>query len=454
MKHLAILGLNMKKILLAILITYTAFLSLKTFSAELSSIRELAKELPLFCGGKLKKIAELKKLKNSAFRKEILKESENKNLPVNEIPYFYSSEKNIIFFNIDSSSNLAWNAKEILLFRQILLFHELVHAWQYQNLPQKILNSKSNVLAIHALLEGHAEYSTMLYCNKMGYEKLYERIKENRENLKGYRSQNFQTDLYFVYYESFLFIKEMAKRKHAMTIQKIFKKRVPTERQIIFPDEYPAKKKYKPADFAIFAKLFKSIPYIPAEMGKTPPPPKDQSPEVTAFLKMKKSRTKAKNKKTELKVAEIGYTGLRTYLEHVPSSYIQERRKILKSFINAERLSLEPCNITCFAFNSPKNAEKLYKIVRGDYLSAFKRNRVEVNVRRMSIPGGGTLNYSWNTVTHKKHGRDLGKFVKLLVMDNKVLFETNWPADKGIDTKKQVKHYLSDYIKLRKKGIK
>jgi len=131
---------------------------------------------------------------------------------------FYDPKRKEIYVNIHRwvICNEAKNQEEIQRKHDSLLLHELIHAWQYEKLPVKYTNSNKSI--IDSLLEGHV--------NSAPYEDLQ----------AAYGSVEFALVGYYV--NGLRFIEYLAKKKPPLSIRDVFKRGLPTQRQIIFPDEY------------------------------------------------------------------------------------------------------------------------------------------------------------------------------------------------------------------------
>ena len=101
-------------------------------------------------------------------------------------PAIYVPGGNVIVMNSDNAAaqDIAWNAAEIARYRQIQLFHEMVHAWQYQNFGEQLRVAKATLTVKQAVLKGHAEYAACLYCATQHWDQLYDRMSAVRNRMR------------------------------------------------------------------------------------------------------------------------------------------------------------------------------------------------------------------------------------------------------------------------------
>ncbi len=138
---------------------------------------------------------------------------------------------------------LANTAKEIGIVIESIVFHEFVHAWQYRNLPIVETEKKADALALDALLEGHARFCTERFAQEKkgkGWKKVQARIRARyRQMARWSHAPNASGgDVSFFYVDGYRFIRAMAEAKPPLSIKDVFKRGLPTQRQVIFPEEY------------------------------------------------------------------------------------------------------------------------------------------------------------------------------------------------------------------------
>jgi len=125
----------------------------------------------------------------------------------------------------------------------MLLFHELVHAWQYDHFPIESLERNGDRAIVRALLEGHARLCTEEFARRRGWLRMVRRFQA------WYRRQctRKQAGMVYgiaedrsagpeIYADGYEFLKACARQK--ISFADVLTTRLPTARELIFPEEY------------------------------------------------------------------------------------------------------------------------------------------------------------------------------------------------------------------------
>lgn len=377
-------------------------------------VRAMAAEVEAICGGQISRPPKAETFETGAFlaalKAELGKDYDPRKY--RHIDAFYQPKANRILFhrNGECFESDALVIGEVESFRQMKLFHELVHAWQYQNLPAMRLRSPSEQFVMQALREGHAEFATRRYARRAKIDRLYERMLKRREELRDAVFPLGQTDTYFLYTESLKFFEYLAKQDPPMGIQEVLARRLPTERQIVFPKEYLKGKTNRKADLGWLAKL------LPME---------------------------SKESKRRIKVDYIGFIAFRMYLRASGISRGAGQRQ-LDGFLNGSRFRLGDHQITALAFASPEIAAQCFDIVCRDH-----GRRTPVPIAVVPIGDDSSGRFAAHRIADTKRDKHVST---VLFVDRSLLVEIN---DFGKETLskpmgKWASAIVQQYRKLRK----
>ncbi len=155
------------------------------------------------------------------------------------ITAFYRPQQNVAVINATSgqAQQLARTAAEIPWFRRMEIFHELVHAWQFQRIPHLRAVLRREPTAGQALLEGQDVYATRCYARANGIMPLFRReqrfVRSLRVSPRGRESR-----VYFEFWKGYQFIRYLHSHAPRLTIQTVFTRPLPTEKQIWFSALY------------------------------------------------------------------------------------------------------------------------------------------------------------------------------------------------------------------------
>jgi len=274
--------------------------------------------------------------------------------------------------------------REIPLLKDLVLFHELVHAWQYHNLSADFPKDPDKAFVLNALLEGHAEWCTYRFSRQEGISKLFERLAATRSRWIPSASGRM-LDAHFIYVESMAFFRYLSEQRPHLRLQDVIGRALPTERQIVFPHEYVQNVTQEHHDLSPGASLLTRI---------------------------------AIDSEGRLLKSVIGYSALKLYLRRVGC---REPRldKILAHYTNGIRYVRSHVWVTALAFDSPKAAEVCFDVVESDY---------------QKKSGGRTVSTGWHeqfpyaTKIGTNHGMEkLSQAV--LFRDENVVIEAIFPRD-------------------------
>ena len=168
------------------------------------------------------------------------------NSPESRIPvridcYFCSNDQRIfIRGGLDGMKRIARNVSELELIEHLTIFHELVHAWQFEEAADAVraLALQRDVVVPIAILEGQAEWATERYARSKGYERLFLRMRQRFPAEQQMTAGGTTPDLYFRYVESSAFWTELHSNGKVPSLCTILTDRLPTDRQVIYPHEY------------------------------------------------------------------------------------------------------------------------------------------------------------------------------------------------------------------------
>jgi hypothetical protein len=300
-------------------------------------VRALAAEVEAVCGGRITRPPKVQVVDSGEFLAALKAELGDGCDPRKFRPLeaLYQPKANRILFHRDgeNSEAEALVIGEVEQFRRMRLFHELVHAWQYQNLPERRVRSPSEQLVMQALREGHAEFATRRYARRMKIDRLYERMLKRREELRDAILPPGQPDMYFLYTESLKFFECLAKQHPPVGIQEVLARGLPTERQIVYPKEYLEGKERRKIDLAWLSQL------LPAEH---------------------------KESERRKKVDDIGFIAFRMYMRSTGLGRGAGQRQ-LDGFLNGSRFRLGDRQITALAFATSEIAAQCFDIVCRDH---------------------------------------------------------------------------------------
>ncbi len=164
---------------------------------------------------------------------------------ISRVLAFYLPVEGVVYLrrNFVQACPIADTAGEIGVVIQSIVFHEFVHAWQYATLPIAEAEKKADVVALDALLEGHARFCTERFSRAqkgIGWKKVQRRIAARYRRMAGWSHAPSASggDVSFFYVDGYRFIKTLREQKPPLSIKDVFKRGLPTQRQVIFPGEY------------------------------------------------------------------------------------------------------------------------------------------------------------------------------------------------------------------------
>jgi hypothetical protein len=390
-------------------------LSVRDLEFSGDQVRAMAAEVDAVCGGRITRLPEVQVVDSSAFLAALKAElgdsyNQRKNRPIDA---FYQPKTNTILFhrNGEGSESEALVISEVKPFRRMTLFHELVHAWQYQNLPELRLRSPSEQFAMQAIREGHAEFATHRYARRAKIDHLYERMYKRREALKDAILPPGQPDMYFLYTESLKFFEDLAKQQPPLEIQEVLARGLPTERQIVYPEEYLAGRESRKIDLAWLS------PLLPVE-GKVD--------------------------KGRIKADDIGFIAFRMYMRAAGIGGGAGKRQ-LDGFLNGNRFRLGDRQITALAFATPEIAAQCFDVVCRDH---GRRAAKPVEAASIGdVPGG---RFAAHRIVDAKRDHRVST---VLLVDQSLLVEVNDFSKEtlSIPIDKWANGVVQQYRKLRKK---
>ena len=152
---------------------------------------------------------------------------------------FYRPTANIAVVDADTglAQQLSRTAADVRWFRRLVIFHEFVHAWQFQRIPHLARILREHPIVGQAILEGQDEYCTRLYASLNGVVPLFRREIRFIRSLRA-SPQMGAAWVYFVFQRGYLFIRYLHTHAPRLRVQALFSGRLPTEKQIWFPDMY------------------------------------------------------------------------------------------------------------------------------------------------------------------------------------------------------------------------
>lgn len=380
-----------------------------------NQVRALRVEVEAVCGGRINPPPIVEIMETSVFLSALKAEFGDDYDPSKNRPLFafYQPKTNKILIRREGEGpeSEALVISEVEPLRRMTLFHELVHAWQYQNLPEIHARSPNEQFVMQALREGHAELATRRYARRAKIDQLYERMLKRREELRDAIGPPGRPDIYFLYTESLNYFEHLAKQEPPLGIQEVLARGLPTERQIVYPKEYLEGKKSRKVDMNWLAPLL-------------PPERKDD--------------------KGRLKSDDIGFVAFRMYLRSVGLARGAGQR-YLDGFLNGSRFRHGHLQITGLAFASPEIATQCFDVVCRDH-----GRRAANPIEAASIVGEAGGRFAAHRIVDAK--RD-NRVSTVLIVDRSLLVEVN---DFGKETLAQpIGEWANDviqrYRKLRKK---
>lgn len=378
-------------------------------------LQSLVPEVEAVCGERISRPPKVHVLESDAFLATLKAELGDGYDPRKFRPLeaFYQPKANKILFrrNDENTESEALVIGEVEQFRRMKLFHELVHAWQYQNLPEIKTRSAGDQFVMQALREGHAEFATRRYARRAKIERLYERMLKRREQLRDAILPPGQPDMYFLYTESLKFFECMAKQHPPLGIHQVLARELPTERQIVYPQEYLAGKRQRTIDLKWLSHLLAL-----------------HQPE----------------NKRRIKMDDIGFIAFRMFLRSAGVSRGVSQR-YLDGFLNGSRFRLGDCQITALAFAKPEIAAKCFDIVHRDH-----GQRAQRPIKVESIGGASDGRFAAHRIVEAKGDKQVST---VLLVDQTFLIEVNDFGKEALKTPigDWAKDIVLHYRKLGKK---
>jgi hypothetical protein len=255
---------------------------------------------------------------------------------------FYSPSSNTVFMTDRGAawSSAAITASDIDALRDAGLFHECVHAWQQQNLLARGAPAASD-LVVNAILEGHAEFCTREYLTRKGQSALRDRLlKEKRDYFVGLSSSDQAIASRFMYVDGLRFFEFLSRQNPPLGIRDVFERGLPTERQILLPEEYLHPRQASAPPFA---------PWLATLQRLFGTGPGD--------------------------ISTVSPAGFRAYVEQI-SAVPKDRTTLLVRMIDGKRAQRGNFMATLLAFESSDDASRTFYLVTRDH---ERRRRIKLS---------------------------------------------------------------------------
>ncbi len=162
------------------------------------------------CGNKLSQFKDIKELGVSQFSELYKTEYNDEKIckSCSNTFGFYSQKDKSVYLCQDLFKNMpgALTKDDIPIMRDLIIFHELVHAWQDET---GFMNTEIHSHIRSALIEGHAEYMTEKFAIKKGWNdqlKMYMGLKQDISDTVR-KSKKVRPDIFFYYAQGCKFLK-------------------------------------------------------------------------------------------------------------------------------------------------------------------------------------------------------------------------------------------------------
>ena len=214
------------------------------------ALSQMIPVLNIICGSSIDKPPSLKFVDNDGMSAALEKNRDT----INYVdPFgFYSLADDCIYINKEKLriNPIARTVEEIPLVFDLLVFHELVHKWQFSILTG-IDNNQAARIRNAAIIEGQAVWATSVYAEMKGLKSLsdhifssYESSAESDLGNTSFKNIGFYLDIPFYYSNGANFINTVLNRfpNNAMTTEEkllfLLGTNGPSLKEIIYPDLY------------------------------------------------------------------------------------------------------------------------------------------------------------------------------------------------------------------------
>lgn len=321
-------------------------------ASRVSSYTAIAQAVGRICGDPILRIPTVVFVRSGHFRALLAKlygiKSGSLRRGGTALTAFYRPGKNVAVVNVGSgqAQQLARTVTDIRWFRRMEIFHEFVHAWQYQGIPRLRAALRDDPIVAQAVLEGQDLDCTRRYARANKVLSLFRREQRFVRNLRGAAGPRAMR-IYFEFRRGYRFIRYLHIREPRLTVGEIFAAPMPSEKQIWFPDMY-----------------------LDPEM--------DAAKQTRWVGKIVSSSLVARPR-----VTRIDFLGLRSYLvgSGCPTSF---RTAILRAFIGGSRARCGERSLIALEFSAPLMAIECVRLAE---FSDRLANGGKLSVGHFVMPG-------------------------------------------------------------------